>query len=83
MLSDTHYGNLTAIFVPNLWLHVHIATNADYIAKRKLTPRLSSLILRRYDHVEGCTDVGLSTQTVRGVTSFCGVRRRARPCVTR
>ena len=83
MLSDTHYGNLTAIFVPNLWLHVHIAINAGYIAQRKLTPRLSSLILRRYDHVEGCIDVGLSTQTVRGVTSFCGVRRRARPYVTR
>jgi hypothetical protein len=33
MLSDTHYGNLTAIFVPNLWLHVHVATNAGYIAK--------------------------------------------------
>jgi hypothetical protein len=83
MLSDSLYGNLTAISVPNLWLHVHVATSAGYIVKKKLMPRLSTLIVRRYYPVKGCTDVGFSTQTVRGVTNFCGVRRRARPCVTR
>ena len=83
MLSDTFYGNLIAISVPNLQLYVHSATSARYIAKKKLIPGLSSLMLRRYSYVKGCIDVGLSTQTVRGVTSFCSVRRRARPCVTR
>jgi hypothetical protein len=47
MLSDSLHGNLTAISVPNLWLHVHVAANAGYIAKRKLMLRLSSLLLRR------------------------------------
>src|SRR5262249_15243191 len=42
-----------------------------------------SLILRCRYRAEGCTDVGLSTRTVRVVTSFCGVRRRARPYATR
>ena len=70
MLSDILYGNLTAISMPNLWLDVHIAANASYIAWKKLTPLSSSLILRRHERVEGCTDVGLSTQTVRGVTTF-------------
>src|SRR5215467_12561240 len=30
--SDTLYGNLTAISMPNLWLHAHIVANASYIA---------------------------------------------------
>ena len=32
---------------------------------------------------EGCIDVGLSTRTVMVMTSFCSVRRRARPRATR
>ena len=32
MVSNTLYGNVTAISMPNLWLHVHIVANAGYIA---------------------------------------------------
>jgi len=83
MLSDTLYGNLTAISMPNLRPYAHVADEAGDIAWRKLTPRSSSLILRCHQRAKGCTDVELSTRTVMVVTSFCSVRRRARPWATR
>ena len=52
MRSDTLYGNLEAISMPNRRLYVHVADLAGYIAWRKLKLRFSSLILRHHYHAK-------------------------------
>ena len=71
MLSNTLYGDLTAISVPKMWPMGQRLIQRGHIIEKRRQPHLPRVVLshiERLCRVEGCTDVQLSSHPVRFLT---------------